>query len=127
MSFCERLIRDNDTFDNVIFSDECSVQLHQNKVCSYRPKDSCALVLPKPKHPLKIHVWAAISKRGASQIKLFEGIMDSVFYTESILKDTLLPFITAKFGEDGHRFQQDNDPKHTSKLTKKFMADKNIT
>lgn len=32
----------NDTFDDVIFSDECSVQLHQNKVCSYRPKDSCA-------------------------------------------------------------------------------------
>lgn len=126
VSFCERLIRDNDTFDDVIFSDECSVQLHQNKVCSYRPKDSCAPVLPKPKHPLKIHVWAAISKRGASQIKLFEGIMDSVFYTESILKDTLLPFITAKFGEDGHRFQQDNDPKHTSKLTKKFMADNNI-
>lgn len=33
VSFCERLIRDNDTFDDVIFSDECSVQLHQNKVC----------------------------------------------------------------------------------------------
>ena len=87
VDFCERLIAKNDWFDNVIFSDECSIQLHQNKLCSYRPKDSCAAVLPKPKHPLKIHVWAAISKPGATKIRLFEGIMDSMFYIENILRD----------------------------------------
>ena len=91
VDFCERLIAKNDRFDDVIFSDECSIQLHQNKLCSYRPKDFCAVVLPK--HPLKIHVWAAISKRGATKIRLFGGIMDSTFYIENILRDTLLPFI----------------------------------
>ena len=93
VDFCERLIAKNDKFDDVIFSDECSIQLHQNKLCSYRPKDSSAAVLPKPKNPLKIHVWAAISKRGATKIRLFGGIMDSTFYIENILRDTLLPFI----------------------------------
>lgn len=34
VSFCERLIRDNDTFDDVIFSDECAPEqsLHPLKV-----------------------------------------------------------------------------------------------
>lgn len=127
VEFCERLIAADDTFDNVIFSDECSIQLHQNKLHSYRQKDACAAVLPKPKHPLKIHVWAAISKRGASKIRLFEGIMDSTFYVENILRDALVPFIQSKFGgNDGHRFQQDNDPKHTSKLSKQFMDENQI-
>ena len=125
VEFCERLIATNEDFSDVIFSDECSVQLNQNKACSYRLKEAHSTVLPKPKHPLKIHVWAAISKRGASAIRLFEGIMDSEFYTESILGDTLLPFINIKF-PDGHRFQQDNDPKHTSKRAKSFMTDHGI-
>ena len=125
VDFCDRLIAKNDQFDDVIFLDECSIQLHQNKLCSYRPKDFCAAVLPKPKHPLKIHVWAAISKPGATKIRLFEGIMDSMFYIENILRDTLLPFIQVKFPEH-LRFQQDNDPKHTSKASRKFMGDQQI-
>ncbi|KAK2556913.1 hypothetical protein P5673_021131 [Acropora cervicornis] len=38
--------------------------------------------------------------------------MDAELYTEHILKNTLLLFIRDKF-TDGHRFQQDNDPKNT--------------
>lgn len=125
VEFCQRLSDSNDSLDDVIFSDECSVQLNQNKTCNYRPKESHATVLPKPKHPLKIHVWAAISKRGASTIRLFEGIMDSEFYTNIILRDTLVPFIEKTFGPN-HRFQQDNDPKHTSRRAKEFMEDHGI-
>ena len=51
--------------------------------------------------------------------------MDSEFYTESILGDTLLPFINRNF-PDGHRFQQDNDPKLTSKMARSFMTDHGI-
>lgn len=52
--------------------------------------------------------------------------MDSTFYVENILRDTLVPFIQSKFGNDGHRFQQDNNPKHTSKLSKQFMDENQI-
>ena len=38
--------------------------------------------------------------------------MDAELYTEHILKNTLFLFIRDKF-TDGHRFQQDNDPKNT--------------
>ena len=51
---------------------------------------------------------------------IFIGNMDAQFYTEHILKRTLLPFILKKFA-DGHRFPQDNDLRHTSRLTKEFM------
>lgn len=60
VEFCERLIATNEDFSDVIFSDECSVQLNQNKACSYRLKEAHSTVLPKPKHALKIHVWAAV-------------------------------------------------------------------
>lgn len=61
----------------------------------------------------KVHVWAGISKSGATEVLIFTGIMKKEFYVTEILKGTLLPFIRETF-PDGHCFQQDNDPKHKS-------------
>ena len=47
--------------------------------------------------------------------------MDAVLFTD-ILDNT---FINKTF-PDGHRFMQDNDPKHTSRLAKNFMEDRGI-
>ena len=56
---------------------------------------------------------------------MFVGIMDAEFYTQEIVDKTLLPFIQATF-PGGHRFQQDNDLKHTSRLAKTFMETNGI-
>lgn len=77
--FCISLMEANDSFDDVIFSDESSIQLHNNKTTSYRPIDSQNPSMPKPKHPLKLHVWAGISRRGATMITIFEDIMEKEF------------------------------------------------
>ncbi len=69
-------------------------------------------------------VWAGISKRGATQIHIFRDIMDAHFYQENILRP-LIPWLSAKF-PDGHRFMQDNDPKHTARTTKTFMQENTI-
>ena len=50
--------------------------------------------------------------------------MDAPAYVE-ILQKTLLPFVHEVF-PDGHRFMQDNDPKHNSKVGKDFLAASNI-
>jgi transposase len=78
--FCQDLISRDDSFDDVIFSDESSIQLHGNKLTSYRECNSVNKCLPKPKHPFKVHVWGAISRRGKSALTIFEGIMDSNFF-----------------------------------------------
>ena len=68
--------------------------------------------------------WAGISRKGATDIHIFSGIIDSVYY-QGILKDYLIPFITSTY-PDSHRFMQDNDPKHVSRSTIQFMKDNNI-
>ncbi|KAL9977746.1 hypothetical protein ACROYT_G015186 [Oculina patagonica] len=73
-----------------------------------------------PKHPYKVHIWTRISKHGAMKVFLFVGNMDAKFYVKEILEQTPVPFIQEKFLE-GHRFQQDNDPKHERNLAKNYL------
>ncbi len=100
----------NDDFDNVIYTDETSIEMeaHKRFCCCKQgqaPKS-------KPKHPLKVHVLAGISRSGATRICIFEGIMDRHLYID-ILDKTLKPFIQKAY-PNGHRLMVDNDPKHTS-------------
>ena len=46
--------------------------------------------------------------------------MNSDFYIENALPVGLVPFL--EFFPGGHRFIQDNDPKHRSKRTQAFMG-----
>ena len=63
------------------------------------------------KHLVQVHVWGGISKRGATNI-IFTGIMNAE-RLGMIFEVGLLPFVRDHF-PDGHRLQQDNDPKHAS-------------
>lgn len=112
----------HDSFDNVIWTDETTVQLESHKRYCYHKKGEKPHPKPRAKHPVKVHVWAGISKAGATRVCIFEGIMKATLYCE-ILKKTLLPFIRAKFPPPNlHRFMQDNDPKHTSREAQNFFS-----
>ena len=120
--FAEQCLRDNEQFDDVIFTDECSVLLENHSKIAFHRKWQQPRLKGKPKHPLKVHVWGGILKRGPTELIIFEGIMDAEFYVTQILGNGLLPFVRQAF-PDGYRFQQDNDPKHTSRHACQFMED----
>lgn len=122
--WCQEQINNHEEFENVIFTDECSVQLEQHSRLCFRKKLHPRILKQRPKHPVKLHIWGGISTRGASKIVIFTGIMNAVRYTQ-ILQTSLLPFIEECF-PDGHRMQQDNDPKHTSRYAQRFFEENNI-
>ena len=62
--------------------------------------------------------------KGPTKICIFDGIMDAPLYID-ILRNTLLPFIAQKYPR-GHRFMQDNDPKHTSRQATTFFSENGI-
>ena len=49
-------------------------------------------------HPVKVHIWAAISIRGPSGIAILDGIMGAAFYV-SIFNNALLPFLSGVYSD----------------------------
>ena len=115
----------SDLFDNVIWSDEASIQLETHRKRCYRKQGERPKPKPRPKHPVKVHVWAGISMEGATDICIFTGIMNADFYVH-ILQQFLLPFLQNKFATTGHRFMQDNDPKRVSREAKDFFEQNHV-
>ena len=74
-----------------------------------------------------IMVWGCMGWNGVGNLAEVEGKMNADQYV-SILEDHMLPSLKDS-GISGEEviFQQDNDPKHTSKKAKKWMEDNNIT
>ena len=89
--------QDGYSFDDVIWTDECLVQLkitkgfaavklvmppnlnqseyihvHVHLDCSVKINYGI-IIVNRPRHPVKVHVWAGISKRGRTGICIFLG------------------------------------------------------
>lgn len=123
--WCVEQLHNNEQFDDVIFTDECSVQLDNHSRICFRRIKQLRKYKPRPKHPIKVHIWGGISKSGATSIVIFTGIMTSTRFC-MILENGLKPFIEKAFPNNNYRFQMDNDPKHTSNYTKDYLRDNNI-
>jgi transposase len=108
----------DDNWNRTIFSDESSFQLFRNTVrrWSKNPRQEVKRI---PKNRQKIMVWGAISVKGQIGFHSFRRTMDGPYYVE-ILEDNLIDEARKKFGYRWRR-QQDNDPKHTSRIAKDFL------
>lgn len=115
---------------NIIWSDESKFNLFYSdgRVKIWRESGSSlqnGCFDPTVKHGGgSVMVWACFSYHGVGRLVFIDGIMDAAKYV-NILANNLSPS-ASKMGISDYFFQQDNDPKHTSRLAKAFFANKKI-
>jgi transposase len=108
----------NDNWDRTLFSDETAFQLSQNTIKRWHK--GLRPIRPIPKVRSKIFAWGGFCKKGKTNLFCFRQIMNSEFYV-NILHNHI-PEVKQMLGSRW-RFQQDNDPKHTSGFTKAFLKE----
>ena len=112
LAWCKEMLDTDENFDDVIWTDECSFKLEFHSLRCYRKAGERKKLKPRPKHPLKVHLWGGISKHGTTPIVIFTGKLVATRLVK-IFEVGLVPFVRTL---PAHRFQQDNDPKHCSRL-----------
>jgi hypothetical protein len=113
----------------VLWSDESPYVLRFNRKTRvwrkkderYKPFATTASV----KHDKKIMVWGCFAAHGVGDLHRVEGIMTGEGYRQ-ILIHHMRPSARRLFNEEDYVFQQDNDPKHTSKVVKSYLRNNAI-
>ena len=113
----------NDNWNRTIFTDETAFDLFRNKVRRWH-KTGDRPIRKLPKSRQKVMAWGGISRMGKTPLFCFTNIMDGPFYVK-ILQTQLLPAAQRMYPRSW-RLQQDNDPKHTSRVAKEFLAENSI-
>jgi len=116
----------NFDWSKVIFSDESTFRLNQSsfKVWQFPGQRK---IFRSVKHPLKINVWGCFSASGFGELVYFQRNLNADFMV-TVYKRGLLPSVEYLFGDDseGWILQEDNDPKHRSKLVSRWKKENNI-
>ena len=95
---------------------------HTSKVCEEWLQNNRIQSLDL--NPIDIMGWGRFSDQGIGPIYHIDGIMDRFMYCD-ILQNVILPYAKDEIPLQ-RRFQQDNDPKHTSKVCKEWLQNNRI-
>lgn len=114
----------------VCFSDECSVQLDNDRAVFVRRRPGERFlpdcVNQKVKHPTQIMIWSIISSKGLGNLYFVDGNMNAEQYLK-VLQTELQPQLVRWYRRtENFEFMQDGAPCHRAKKIQKFFADKKI-
>lgn len=116
----------------VVWSDETKINRlgSDGRSWAWKPKGSGItdrLIQPTLKFGGgSLMLWGCMTYQGVGFAARIEGRMDSELYISILEEDYLNSLDFYKLDRSKVIFQQDNDPKHTSHLTKNWLADNNI-
>ena len=110
----------NKPWEHAVFADEASIWLCRGRVRMWTKK-GYERIQPTVKHTQKINIWAAFSSMGTFPLFMFTQILDAKLFVK-ILEVHLLAQASV-FHKNNWFLVQDNDPKHTAKLTKAWMQE----
>lgn len=113
-------------WDHVIFTDETTVRLNHVKGFVWNLPGR-KKVIRTVKHPVKVNVWGCFSSRGFGRIVCFPQNLNAKFMC-AIYKRGLLATARKQFGLESTswKLQEDNDPKHTSKLAGQWRTNNGV-
>ena len=111
-------------WDTVLFSDECHIELGPHgQVWVQRPLGSAfepQYMYHQVAHPDRLSIWGCISGGGVGDIHIFADTLDAPLM-RTILSTHLIASARRLFPTGAWWFQQDNDPKHTSRLVQQWL------
>jgi transposase len=108
----------DDDWSRTLFSDETSVWLFSNTVQFWFKDKRPVRRIPKDRS--RVNAWGGFCAVGKTDLYCFREIMTGEVYVDIIGKH--IPQVENML--DGRwRLQQDNDPKHTSRVAKRFLEE----
>lgn len=112
----------NMDWNQVVFTDETTVVLNKPPSRLWQ-RPGARVPVWTIKHPLKLHIWGCFSSKGFGEIFMFTQNLNSDLLC-TIYEKALLPSAESWFDE--WILQEDNDPKHMAKKSKKWKDEHDV-
>ncbi|KAG2466070.1 TC1A transposase, partial [Polypterus senegalus] len=132
LKFAKRHLKDYQTMRNkILWSDETKIELFGvNARCHIWRKPGTARhqanTIPTVKHGGgSIMLWGCFSAVGTGRLVRIKGKMTAAMYRDILDEHLLQSALDLRLGRR-FIFQQDNDPKHTAKISKEWLQDNSV-
>ncbi|KAG2469857.1 TCB1 transposase, partial [Polypterus senegalus] len=132
LEFAKRHLKDSQTMRNkILWSDETKIELfgvNARRHIWRKPGTAHhqANTIPTVKHGGgSIMLWGCFSAAGTGRLVRIKGKRTAAIYRDTLDENLLQSALDHRLGEQ-FIFQQDNDPKHTAKISKEWLQDNSV-